>query len=311
MKSIALLLAFYSSLCISQSKTNPVTPFLEEIITQFPNVRDVALSGNEVVFSAQSLMGDISALIYVKKINNQWSSPKIISFSGQYFDIEPFFSEDGLTLFFSSNRPVDISSNQTKDFDIWFVTRSNKEVEWSTPKNIGTPINTELDEFYPVVTKSKNLYYTLDNPNLNMKDDIYVSKYINGIYTKPIRLADSINSNGYEFNAYVSPDESYLIYTCYNREDGLGSGDLYISYQEDNGWTQAKNMGASINSDKMDYCPFVDTNTKIMYFTSKRLKASHINTALKLEDLKKLFNGYENGSSRLYKTSIARELDKL
>jgi hypothetical protein len=307
MKPIPFVLYFFSILCFSQSKSNQIAPFLEPIVSQFPNVRDLALTKNEAIFSAQSVMGDVSVLVNVKKLNDQWSKPKVVSFSGHYFDIEPFFSEDGLTLYFVSNRPMDSSSTEIKDFDIWFVTRDAKEAEWSSPKNIGFPINTKMDEFYPVVTKSKNLYFTLDNPELNQKDDIYVSEYVNGKYSEPKRLGDGINSNGYEFNAFVSPDETYMIYTCYNREGGFGSGDLYISYHNSNGWTQAKNMGPNINSDKMDYCPFVDNKSNTLYFTSKRLITPNLKSSVNIEDLKVLFNKYENGSSRLYKTTITKE----
>ncbi|MGM5470762.1 hypothetical protein ACS386_10850 [Flavobacteriaceae bacterium LMO-SS05] len=310
MKPITFLLSLYSCLCISQSKANPVSPFLDQIVTQFPNVRDLTITGNEAVFSAQSAMGDISVLLSVKKLQDQWSTPEVISFSGQYFDMEPSFSEDGLTLYFASNRPLDLSSTETKDFDIWYLTRPSLVDNWSSPKNMGAPINTKMDEFYPVITKSGNLYFTLDNPELNQKDDIYVSAYVNGAYSEPQRLGDGINSNGYEFNAFVSPDESFMIYSCYNREDGLGSGDLYISYQNDKGWTQAKNMGASINSDKMDYCPFVDTKTNTLYFTSKRITTTPLKSSVNLEALKALFNRYENGASRLYQVSIAQELEK-
>jgi len=304
MKHFALVILLYSCLCLSQSKLNHVTPFMEQVVSQFPNVRDVTIFGNEAVFSAQSVMGDISVLIYVKNINEDWGNPKVISFSGQYFDIEPFFLEDGLTLYFASNRPIDNTLIETKDFDIWFVTRTTIENEWSTPKNIGTPINTTMDEFYPVITHSGNLYFTLDNTEFNQKDDIYVSEFVDGVYSEPKPLDCNINSNGYEFNAFVAPDESFMIYTCYNREDGLGSGDLYLSFHNDNGWTQAKNMGVSINSDKMDYCPFVDTKTKTLYFTSKRLKSINLKSPLEIETLKTLFNSYENGSSRLYSIAI-------
>lgn len=307
MKPTAFVIYIISSLCFSQSKSNQIAPFLEPIVSQFPNVRDLALTENEAIFSAQSVMGDLSVLVSIKKLNDQWSNPEVVSFSGQYFDMEPFFSEDGLTLYFVSNRPLDSSSNVIKDFDIWYVTRTTKEAEWSTPKNIGSPINTKMDEFYPVVTKSKNLYFTLDNPELNQKDDIYVSEYTNGKYSEPKRLSDGINSNGYEFNAFVTPDETFMIYTCYNREDGFGSGDLYISYRNSMGWTHAKNMGSEINSDKMDYCPFVDPKTNTLYFTSKRLITPHLKSVVNIEDLKALFNSYENGASRLYKTTITKE----
>lgn len=310
MKRIVLLIGLWCCMCISQSKTNQVFPFLEHVVTQFPNVRDISIANNEVVFSAQSVMGDISAILSVKKNNGQWGKPEVMSFSGQYFDIEPFFSEDGLTLYFASNRPMEMTSTEIKDFDIWYVTRTSLDGEWSIPKNIGSPINTKMDEFYPVITKSKNLYFTLDNPEMNQKDDIYISDYVNGIYSEPKPLGEVINSNGYEFNAFVSPDESFMIYTCYNRADGLGSGDLYISYKDGNNWTQAKNMGPDINSDKMDYCPFVDIKTNTLYFTSKRLAAPNLKSKVNMDELKALFNTYENGASRLYKTDISLELQK-
>ena len=68
------------------------------------------------------------------------------------------------------------------------------------------------------------------NASTKGKDDIFVSKWENGKYTEPVSLSDSINSDGYEFNAFIAPDESYIIFTAYQREDGFGSGDLYMSY---------------------------------------------------------------------------------
>ncbi|GAA0747634.1 hypothetical protein [Gaetbulibacter jejuensis] len=315
MKQITLSIIFlYSLFSFSQSSTEDVIePFLEDIVSQFPNVRDLAISpnGKEAVFSAQSFMGDISALMIVSKTDTKWSNPEVISFSGQYFDIEPFFSSDGLKLFFASNRPMNNTSTTVKDFDIWYVERSSTEASWSAPINLGAPVNTEMDEFYPVVTNSNNLYFTLDNPSLKRKDDIYISEFKNGAYTQPKPLSDSINSEGYEFNAFIAPDESFIIYTCYNRDDGYGSGDLYVSYKQENGeWSISKNMGQKVNSNKMEYCPFVDTQNGILYFTSKRLKTTSFKEKQSIEDLKTTFYSYENGLSRLYKISITNLIEK-
>jgi hypothetical protein len=292
----------------THSQDNKPVPFLEDAVLQFPNVRDLALTTNEneVVFSAQSVMGDVSALIYMNKNKTGWSSPEVLSFSGQYFDIEPFFSSDGLTLYFVSNRPLNTSTIEFKDFDIWYVTRTSIHEKWSEPQNLGAPINTEMDEFYPVITDSKNIYFTLDNTSLNRKDDIYISEFKDGHYTTPKPLESTINTEGYEFNAFVSPDESFLIYTCYNRTDGYGSGDLYISYKnEKNEWSEAKNMGHDVNSDKMDYCPFVNTNSNTLYFTSKRNTTPiTYNSKMTIEELKTVFNSYQNGFSRLYTMPI-------
>ncbi|MFH4966082.1 hypothetical protein V8G69_13855 [Gaetbulibacter sp. M235] len=305
MKITAIIIFFiYYNFTYSQQTINP---FLESIVKQFPNVRDTAIStnGNEVFFSAQSVMGNTSAIMTVTKKDAVWSSPKVVSFSGQYFDIEPFLSSDGLTLYFASNRPLDSNSKEVKDFDIWYVKRQSIKDAWSEPINMGSPVNSKNDEFFPSLTENKNIYFTMDNPQLNKKDDIYVSEYHKGKYTTPIPLDNSINSDGFEFNAYVSSDETFMIYTCYGRKDGFGSGDLYISYKSDDGWTQSKNLGDSINSNKMDYCPFIDTKSNILYFTSKRDNSkTSFDKPQTLDELLKEFYKYDNGLSRLYQVSV-------
>lgn len=304
-----LLLLVLPFLCFSQNKTEA---FLPEIVMQFPNVRDLTISpnGDEILFSAQSVMGNLSAIVSVNKNGDKWSEPQVVSFSGQYFDIEPFFSKDGLKLYFASNRPLDDDLDETKDFDIWYVKRKTLNGPWSNPINMGNPINTKNDEFYPSIADNGNLYFTLDNKELKRKDDIYVSEFKNGSYNTPKVLSDSINSTGYEFNAFIAPDESYLLYTCYNRKDGLGSGDLYISYKTENGWTKAKNIGGKINTNKMEYCPFVDTRNNTLYFTSKRDNTKTVfEKPLSIKLLKKEFYRSDNGSSRLYKIPLSFILD--
>jgi hypothetical protein len=170
---------------------------------------------------------------------------------------------------------------------------------------MGSPINTEHGEFYPSVSDNGNLYFTRDNPDLKTKDDIYMSEFRNNTYETPKKLSLSINSEGYEYNAFIAPDESYLIFGSYNRKDGFGSGDLYISFLMEKGWTLAENLGDTINSNKMDYCPFVDTKTNSIYFTSKRDHTTiQQETPLTTDAFLTELHRVDNGSSRLYRISI-------
>lgn len=279
-------------------------PVLEDIVSQFPNVRDIAISpnGNEVMFTAQSVMGNLSAIIVITKEGDSWGLPEVAPFSGKYFDLEPFFSLDGLKLYFVSTRPLDSQLNTPKDFDIWYVERNTLESAWSNPKNMGSPINSEFGEFYPSIADNGNFYFTRDNTDLNRKDDIYVSQLVNDTYQEPVALPDGINTESYEYNAFISPDESYLLFGGYNRKDGFGSGDIYISYRSETGWSVAKNLGKHVNSDKMDYCPFVKGG--FLYFTSKRDETKvNQKDALSFDELEQEFWKYANGSSRLYKIS--------
>ncbi|WP_303318026.1 hypothetical protein Q4Q34_19135 [Flavivirga abyssicola] len=310
MRPIILLIFIFNT--ISGFSQQSVKPFIPDILKQFPNVRDIAISpnGKEMMFSAQSIMGNLSAIITIKKEGNTWTTPQVASFSGQYFDLEPFFSNDGLKIYFVSTRPLSKSSNKPKDFDIWYSERTTLNSNWSQPINMGSPINTEHGEFYPSIANNGNFYFTRDNPKLKRKDDIYMSTFSNGIYTKPKMLPDTINTVGYEYNAFIAPDESYLIYGCYNKEGGYGSGDLYISYHNNNEWSEAKNLGETINTKKMDYCPFVDNRTNTLYFTSKQDNTqTDFENPLSINTLLKAFNRYDNGLSRLYKIPIS-ELPK-
>jgi hypothetical protein len=273
-------------------------------------VRDIAISplGNEIYFSAQSYLGELSAIVTCKLKNGKWSKPEVAAFSGKYADLEPFFSPDGLRLFFVSNRPLDSLVTPAKDYDIWFIERKTIAGEWSAPKNLGAPVNTSEDEFYPSVSKFNNLIFTRDGAGSKGKDDLFYCKWENGNYATPASMNDSINTAGYEFNGFLAPDESFVMFTCYNRAGGYGSGDLYISFNKGNGeWTTSENLGASINSPMMDYCPYVNMKDGMLYFTSKRSTVKkQFETKQGTTEVMKEMKKYDNGQSRLYQVNISK-----
>ncbi|MEH6679946.1 MAG: hypothetical protein V7724_05325 [Sediminicola sp.] len=271
------------------------------------NMRDIALdaNGTEAYFTVQSPLGERSVLVRCQKNGSRWSAPEIAPFSGSFDDMEPFLDPSGLRLYFASNRPLDPSSVKTKDFDIWYVARKSVQADWGKPINLGAPVNTEHDEFYPSVSTNQNVYFTCAGRGGKGKDDIFMAQWEGDRYLEPAPLDDHINSDGYEFNAYVAPDESFLLYSAYQREDGLGSGDIYIALKTKEGaWAKALPLGPNFNSEKMDYCPFMDINNKTLYFTSKR---SAISKDIKYGNLKAVLTDieqYENGNSRIYKVSF-------
>lgn len=289
---------------------NPVQaaaePFLHELLSEHLSIRDIAIrhDGKEAYVSSQSLLAEVSAIIRLTKEDGEWQSPKLASFSGRYNDLEPFFSPDGLRLYFASKRPVPGEEGDLH-YDIWYVERDKLEDAWSGPINLGPPVNTPGNEFYPAVTNSGDLYFTSDGEGTKGKDDIFFSPYKGGAYGDPESMSEAVNSDGYEFNAFINPEGNYLIFSGYQREDGFGSGDLYISRLGPDGhWQEAKNLGAEINSDRLDYCPFVDSEGNL-YFTSKRVELPEPPYPIdSIDKWLETVNMPENGQTRLYwKTS--------
>ena len=99
------------------------------------------------------------------------------------------------------------------------------------------------------------------------KSDLYYSKYENGQYKKPVNLGTPVNSKYTEFNPFIAPDESYLIFTRIGDPDGFGGSDLYISFFKKNEkWSKPLNMGEKINSNAWETCPIVSPDKKYLFF---------------------------------------------
>lgn len=290
-----------------------VVPFAPNVFSQFTNVRDFTITPHEreAYFSLQSQARELSVIMRIKKKDNGWSEPEIVRFSGQYTDLEPFLSPDGLQLFFASNRPVSKDSTNVKDFDIWYVKRDQMDLEWSQPINIGAPVNSSFDEYYPSITLSNNMYFTAIKEGMNGQDDIFVSEWKDNAYQEPVALGAGVNTKGAEFNAFVAPDESYILFSGWRRTDGIGSGDLYMSKRVNGEWQTATNLGIDINSKQTDYCPFVNTKSGTLYFTSLRSNVVKKDSGYtNFEELMTEINRYDNGSSRIYKTDFKAFIDE-
>ncbi|MFW5755932.1 MAG: TolB family protein [Tangfeifania sp.] len=303
-KNILIILSIFI-VTTSFSQSIEVQP-VDESFKQFMNTRDFTLSGDaqEAYFTVQNADGSRAVIVKTIFEDGHWGDFSMVSFTGKYRDIEPFLSPDNLRLYFSSNRPKDETTSQPADYDIWYVERETTDSKWSEPVNIGPPVNTANNEFYPAVGTSKNIYYTSDALTDTRKDDIFVSEWEGSGYGTPFLLSDSINSPLYEFNAWISPDENVLIYTVYNAPDGLGGGDLYISRKNEKGrFEKRESLGPVINSDKLDYSPFYDSNNNTLYFTSSRNETPGTKVET-LEEFRELNDRYANGQSRIYKVKI-------
>jgi Tol biopolymer transport system component len=229
--------------------------------------RDMAISpdGNDLFYTIQWYFGIYSVILHSQKKNGQWSAPDTAWFSGRYNDMEPAFSPDGNRLFFSSNRPLKMSDS-VKDYDIWYLQKKGNT--WEDPVNLGDSINSRKDEFYPSLAKTGNLYFTRNNEDAG--DDIFISGLKNGKYSRPQPLPETVNSKGDDFNAFIDPDEKYIIFSSYKRKDDLGRGDLYFAICKKGVWQPAVHFEHGINSTTLDYSPFVSPDHRYFFFTSKR-----------------------------------------
>jgi Tol biopolymer transport system component len=236
--------------------------------------------------------------------NNKWSEPEVIPISGQYRDADPFITRDGSRFYFISDRPNnDPDRKQEKrSLDIWVMEKTGKT--WSAPRNLGSPVNSSGDEWYPTIASDGTLYFGSDRDGGKGRTDIYRARFVDGKYLAPENLGESINSQFEEFEPYISPDQSYLIFMA-ARPDGLGGSDLYISYQQNGQWTKAVNLGDKINSKGSEYSPLVSPDGKYFFWSSTRsLTSASQPKRLTYSELLTKLRSAGNGLGDIYQIDI-------
>lgn len=68
----------------------------------------------------------------------------------------------------------------------------------------------------------------------------------------------------------LSPDGNYLIFTSCNRQDGIGSCDLYLSFKDKGLWSRPTNMGPAFNSNSWDGQPCFGLDGLTLFYSSSR-----------------------------------------
>jgi hypothetical protein len=213
----------------------------------------------------------IGKIVCTKIVNGYWTEPKVVPFSGVYSDAYIAIHPDGSRLYFQSNRPVN-HSESNYEWNIWYVERVGNT--WSEPKSMGKPINGINNVSGPSVTADGTMYFTIIT--IGGLSEIYRSKYANGTYQAPQRLPNNVNSVTQQFDSYIAPDESYLIFNVYARSDSYGGTDLYVSFRDStNNWSSAVNLGSKINTVGDESSANITPNGKYIFFARTNIETKN------------------------------------
>lgn len=182
----------------------------------------------------------------------RWTPAQVVPFSGTWRDSDPFVAPDG-TLYFSSTRPVPGTTEARVDNDLWLV-RPNGD-GWGEPVHLGPGPNSAGEELYPSATTDGTVYFGSDAPGGHGGWDVYRSVRTADGWGPRENLGPAVNSALWEFNPWVSPDESRLLFVGLKRPDGLGWGDVFTSRRVDGRWQPAQNLGPGVNTDGEEFHP--------------------------------------------------------
>ena len=170
-------------------------------------------------------------------------------------------SPDGQSLVFYSR-----AEGSGADADLYLSHRTAQG--WSGAERLPDAINSAADEYYPVLSDDGSLYLARRTPEASL--DIFVSRRVDGAYQPAQALPSQINTSLLESDAYIAPDQSFMIFVRMHDPEGLGLSDMFLSCRRAQGWSQAVNLGPGFNSVAVDGSPFVTRDRAWLYFTSNR-----------------------------------------
>ena len=211
--------------------------------------------------------------IYIsrKLPNGIWSDPQNLgpNINTEYKEEFPQFSEDGKTLYFASE-----GHSSMGGFDIFKSVWNETEQTWSSPKNMGYPINTSGDDLNISFTSDGRIaylstlreggmgdldIYKLILKNIEPKESVYKG-YISSTDTlhkgKKIKIEILNKANNALFGIYTpDPNNSYYVMALPPGKWIMkAEADGYVTYSEE----------ITINEQVLKFSPEVTKNIKLI-----------------------------------------------
>jgi len=180
-------------------------------------------------------------LYFMKMVDEKWSAPRLAPFVENLNIDRPTFSPCGRWLFFE----YFADPSNPDNVDIFVVER--KGDAWSKPEPVSSLINTPGIERIHCFTADGSFYFSR-NP-FTSREEIFVSKWADGKFSKPEKLGKDYNSDDYEVVILLAPDKSYMLIEsldarhtsqglqiCYKNADGSWSDRIKTPYQHCGGF---------------------------------------------------------------------------
>jgi len=181
----------------------------------------MAHDGQTLLLYMTEVKGSYDNDIYVCFLqeDGSWSEPKSIGKKinlPKYNEMTPYLAPDGVTLYFSSNRPGGLGDN-----DIWMARRLDDSWQkWSEPQNLGAPINTgDWDAFFTLDAGGEYAYMTTSLETYGESDIVRI-KLLEKEKPNPVVLV-----SGNVFNAKTKePLSASLVYEILPEGTVAGNG---------------------------------------------------------------------------------------
>ncbi len=178
----------------------------------------------------------------------------------------PTITIDNKHLYFTIGKP---SADGGKSFQLY--SSDMESGQWGDIKNLGQQVNdpSAWNSQPSIASDGQTLYFSSNRPGGLGKCDLYKTiKDASGDWGPAENLGPGINTAGNEMSPFIHTD-SHTLYFSSDGWAGVGGLDIFYSRMDTGGkWSEPKNIGYPINSNKDEVGFFVSTDGRTGYFCS-------------------------------------------
>ena len=190
-----------------------------------------------------------------------------------YDELNPIFSPDGSTLYFTRRKHPANKGGTRDDGDIWYC-EQDANGEWSEAKNLGAPINNIFSNELIGFADNGNLmylhhHYQEDGSKARTQGISVSRKSSSGQWSlpEPVKIPYFYNKSTHQSGClHASGNILVLSLQSY---DSRGAEDLYVLFKQSNGeWSEPINLGNTVNTPYQEMTPFLAPDGETLFFAS-------------------------------------------
>lgn len=187
-------------------------------------------------------------------------------------ELAAVISYDNKTLYFTrQSHPQNIPPIDNQD--AWFSTQDADE-KFSQAQGVAAPINNSENNSVASITPDGQTLLLLNvyNPDGSMGTGVSLARKEGDRWGLPqkVEIKNFYNKNRYgEYN--LSASGKIMLMTI-QRDDGLGSKDIHVSFRQDDGtWSEPKNLGSTLNTPESESSSFLAADGRTLYYSTSGL----------------------------------------
>ena len=225
------------------------------------------------------------------RVGDRWTEPERVTLGGDFSDLYPAVSPDGMRMVFSSYRPAPGDTSAHPSAYLWYVERRDSAGgPWGSPVFMAEASAPAHYHAQPVFTAGGSLHFQRSGWDYRGHSE-HVTRWSGGGFGPAdtsaawVALRRRVGPGRHLYETTPGHDGTYALLTIGERAaDSVPPGppDIYAAFRTPTGWTDPRRLRTAINTPATENFPFYSPDGRDLYFVRDFAAVHRVPLALAL-----------------------------